>query len=288
MDAKGDAAGGNHGSSRTLRSPEPGPPLKWAGGKRWLVPHLRMLWEPYRDQRLVEPLCGGLAVAMGLRPKRALLNDISPHACNFYQWLKAGLRIALPMRNEERLYYAHRERFNRLIGDGGSSSAEAAALFYYLNRTCYNGLCRFNSRGEFNVPFGRYKTINYVTDFSRYQSIFAAWSFSSGDFENSPLRADDFVYADPPYDVEFTRYATEDFGWDDQVRLARHLAHHRGPVALSNQATERIIELYEGLGFELRFLAAPRRISCKQRRPALEVLATRNLQPCRFSRKARA
>ena len=253
------------------------PPLKWAGGKRWLLPHLRPLWEPHRHRRLVEPLCGGLAVAMGLRPSRALLNDISPHAGNFYRWLKRGLKITLPMRNEAALYYTYRDRFNSLIADGGEQSVEAASLFYYLNRTCYNGLCRFNSRGEFNVPFGRYNTINYRSDFSAYRPEFHGWNFVSGDFARIALADDDFVYADPPYDVEFTRYSKEDFGWGDQVRLVRHLARHPGPVLLSNQCTPRIVELYRDAGFELRFFAAPRRISCKQRLPATEVLASRNL-----------
>jgi DNA adenine methylase len=253
------------------------PPLKWAGGKRWLVPRLRELYEPYRDRRLVEPLCGGLAVALGLRPRRALLNDISPHACNFYRRLSAGFRTDLAMRNDERLYYRHRAHFNRLVAEGAAESAEAAALFYFLNRTGYNGLCRFNSRGEFNVPFGRYATINYTCDFTGYREAFAGWKFGNQDFARLRLRASDFIYADPPYDVVFTRYAKEDFGWDDQVRLADFLARHHGPVVASNQATDRIIDLYERLGFSLSYLTAPRRISCKERKPALEILATRNL-----------
>jgi DNA adenine methylase len=272
------AEAGNDGRQGVRRqSLELRPPLKWAGGKRWLLPHLRPLWEPHSKRRLVEPLCGGLAVAIGLQPTRALLNDISPHACNFYRWLKRGFVITLPMRNDAALYYASRERFNRLIAAGGEQSAEAASLFYYLNRTCYNGLCRFNSRGEFNVPFGRYSVINYRSDFSAYRRQFAGWSFVSGDFARARIAHDDFVYADPPYDVEFTRYAKEDFGWDDQVRLARMLARHRGPVLLSNQGTPRIVELYRKEGFELRFFSAPRRISCKERVPAAEVLAARNL-----------
>lgn len=263
--------------SRTRDAQALKPPLKWAGGKRWLVPRLRQLYEPYRTRRLVEPLCGGLAVALGLRPHRALLNDISPHAFNFYRKLAAGFSIPLEMRNDERLYYRHREHFNRLIADGEADSAEAAALFYFLNRTGYNGLCRFNSRGEFNVPFGRYAKINYTVDFTGYRETFACWTFSNEDFAQLHLSANDFVYADPPYDVVFTRYAKEDFDWDDQVRLAEFLVRHRGPVVLSNQATDRIIDLYEDLGFSLNYLAAPRRISCKERKPALEILATRNL-----------
>jgi DNA adenine methylase len=253
------------------------PPLKWAGGKRWLVPQLGELYQPYKDRRLVEPLCGGLAVALGLRPRRALLNDISPHAFNFYRMLTKGFSIALEMRNDQRLYYRHREHFNQFIACGKTASAEAAALFYFLNRTGYNGLCRFNSRGEFNVPFGRYSKINYTSDFTGYRQALAAWTFSNQDFAQLRIGANDFIYADPPYDVVLTRYTKDDFGWNDQVRLAEFLARHRGPVVLSNQATDRIIRLYEGLGFSLRYLTAPRRISCKQRKPALEVLATRNL-----------
>jgi DNA adenine methylase len=88
----------------------------------------------------------------------------------------------------------------------------------------------------------------------------------------------DFVYADPPYDVEFTQYSRHRFSWEDQERTARFVARHRGPAILVNQATTRIVRLYRGLGFAVSFLQAPRRISCTgDRRPAREVLATRNL-----------
>jgi hypothetical protein len=76
------------------------PPLKLAGGKRWLIPRLRPVWEPHRHRRLVEPFCGGLAVTFGLMPARALLNDINQHLINFYRWLKRGLVVALPMEND--------------------------------------------------------------------------------------------------------------------------------------------------------------------------------------------
>ena len=256
------------------------PPLKWAGGKRWLVPHLAELWTAHEHRRLVEPFCGGLAVALSLRPRRALLNDINQHAVHFYSWLKRGLEVddGLEFANREELFYEHRSRFNRLISQGEAASAEAAALFYYLNRTCYNGLCRFNSSGQFNVPFGRYKRINYKRDFSGYRSILRNWQFSTGDFEQVSVAPGDFLYADPPYDVEFRSYSKEGFSWDDQVRLAQWLSKHRGPAALSNQATERILRLYAKLGFKLRMIDAPRMINCTgDRTPAKEVLATRNL-----------
>ena len=253
------------------------PPLKWAGGKRWQVPRLRDVFEPHRHRRLVEPFCGGLAVALGLQPAKALLNDANPHLISFYQWLKRGLPIAMVFENKERAYYRHRRRFNELMKTE-SDGREAALLFYYLNRTGYNGLCRFNSKGEFNVPFGTYRKIGYASDFSSYAEAFAQWEFRHGDFEDLDIRPSDFIYADPPYDVEFTHYSKGGFSWEDQVRTAKFVARHKGPSILVNQATPRIIELYKELGFHLRFEDAPRRISCTgDRKPAREVLATRNL-----------
>jgi DNA adenine methylase len=271
MEAAVDSA--PRGSRTTLR-----PPLKWAGGKRWQIPHLRPLWEPRAHRRLVEPFCGGLSVTLGLMPRRALLNDINPHLISFYKNLKLGLTARLAMQNSEKTYYAHRRRFNELLKSGRGHTKEAAALFYFLNRTGYNGLCRFNRRGEFNVPFGRYAKITYTKDFGSYRIVFGEWDFSSVDFEALPIEEDDFVYADPPYDVEFTSYAKDKFRWEDQVRTAEWLSRHRGPVVLANQATDRIVRLYEKLGYSLRFLQAPRRISCTgDRTPAREVLGLRNL-----------
>src|SRR6266446_10674964 len=221
------------------------PPLKWAGGKRWLVPHLRPIWEDHAYRRLVEPFCGGLAITLGLRPQRALLNDINPDLVNFYRWLRKGLLIEMPMKNAERHYYLARARFNSLLADGLIRTQEAAGLFYYLNRTGYNGLCRFNSQGGFNVPFGRYTKISYKRNFLEFKELFRSWDFVNLDFEAVPLCPDDFIYADPPYDVEFTQYSKQVFGWDEQVRAAQWLARHPGPVILSNQETPRIVSLYK-------------------------------------------
>ena len=254
------------------------PPLKWAGGKRWLVPYLRPLWRPYTRHRLVEPFCGGLAVALGLDPGRALLNDVNPHPVNFYRHLQRGLVIRIPMHNERELYYRHRADFNRLISGRWSASRKAAELFYYLNRTGYNGLCRVNRSGELNVPFGRYQAIRYMRDFRPYADVLQRWTFTTGDFEDIDRKPKDFIYADPPYDVQFRQYASDGFDWDAQVRLAQWLARHPGPVVASNQATKRILELYRGLGFYVSFLDGPRRISrTGDRTPAPEILATRNI-----------
>jgi len=254
------------------------PPLKWAGGKRWQVPHLRKLWASHAHRRLVEPFCGGLAITLGLAPGRALLNDANPHLINFYRWVQRGLVIDIEMANDKALFYRQRARFNELLASDQSESPEAAALFYYLNRTGFNGLCRFNRRGLFNVPFGQYARISYVRDFSSYRDTFAAWRFVSDDVEAVPLEPGDFVYADPPYDVDFRSYAKDGFAWEHQERTARWLARHRGPCVLMNQATRRILDLYRGLGYDVRLVDAPRRISCNgDRTPAREVLALRNV-----------
>jgi DNA adenine methylase len=267
------------------------PPLKWAGGKRWLVPKLQELWseieaDTLRDRsitpRLVEPFVGGMAVALGLQPQVALLNDVNQHVVNFYQCLQAGLTNSLPMTNDADQYLEYRSTFNQLTvqlavkNQSLTTKKNQALLFYYLNRTGFNGLCRFNNKGEFNVPFGKYKTITYSEDFLEYQDLLGRWEFSCGDFQMISLRDDDFIYADPPYDRVFTKYSQQDFTWDDQERLAEWLARHSGRVVVSNQATDRILALYEKLGFDVKTVEAPRRIACNgNRKPALEMLAYR-------------
>ncbi len=254
------------------------PLLKWAGGKRWLVKHLEPLWRPYRERTWVEPFVGGMGVTLGLMPEKALLNDINPHLINFYRWVQRGLKSEIPFIYDRQIYLKHRERFNQLIREGQAETPEAAALFYYLNRSGYNGLCRFNASGEFNVPFGKYKTVGYIKDFSPYKELFRGWRFTSVDFAKLSFEPDAFVYADPPYDVEFTQYSPGGFSWADQVRLVEFLEAHRGPVVISNQFTPRIHNLYTRFGYSICILSAPRRISCDgNRQEALEVLAFKNL-----------
>lgn len=264
-------------TAATLISVPLDPPLKWAGGKRWLVPIINTYWKDHF--RLVEPFAGGLAVTLGLEPDKALVNDVNPHLINFYKQIQNnGLKVSIETLYDEKLFYSYRLRFNDLIRANEFNTSEAAQIFYYLNRTCFNGLCRFNRSGEFNVPFGRYTNINYAKDFNKYKEAFNKWTFKLGDFQKLKIEKNDFIYADPPYDVEFTSYAKDDFLWKDQIRLANWLAKKTVPVIISNQATDRIIDLYKGLGFDLQFFQAPRRISCNgDRSAAREVLAIKNL-----------
>lgn len=256
------------------------PYLKYPGGKRKLVPLLREYWQPYSDCRLVDLFTGSASVPFGLNPDRVLLNDLNPHTVNLHRWVQTGLEIKVLLQYEKRRYYLYRHWFNSLVPDH-SDTMLAATLFYYLNRCCVNGIVRLNSKKEFNVSFGEYKSVNFITDFSPWQERMKNWSLTSVDFAQVELDSSDFVYADPPYDSVaegsitqlalfpeaseckqgkgFTGY-TAKFPWADQVRLAKHLINHPGPVLISNAATQRIIDLYENLGFEVRTLMVKRSV----------------------------
>ena len=256
------------------------PLLKWAGGKRWLVPLLDLIWKAEQLDTLIEPFTGGMSVALGLTPSHALLNDNNAHLINFYNQVKQGLRLHTGFKNEAAYYYQMRSEFNKLIHLQQCQSREAASLFYFLIRTGFNGLCRFNQSGEFNVPFGQHKTIHYKSDFNEYRSILSPWQFTQGDFENIPLTGHALIYADPPYDVPFRQYCRQGFEWQDQVRLVEWLNLHEGPVIASNQATDRVLKLYKKHNFKVFKLLAPRRIACNgNRQPALEMFALKNCHP---------
>ena len=235
------------------------PPLKWAGGKRWLVPHVRPIWERYSHRRYVEPFCGGLALPLAFTPEQALLNDTNRHLITFYHWLQDGLESTSRCDNDRDLYYHHRAAFNEHVTRRRRRQPTAAERFYYLNRTCYNGLVPLQPQRRIQRPFWQLlASINYIRDFYAYQPPLGTLGRSApGILRRSDLQPDDFIYADPPYDVEFVSYSQQGFNWDDQVRLAEWLAQHHGPVVLSNQATERVVQLYRIAWFQAAILACP-------------------------------
>lgn len=262
--------------------PELPPVLKWAGGKRWLLETIRPYVDPNR--RLVDPFSGGLALPLGLRPERALLSDANPHLMNLYRWMRHGLdwddSTGIDWVYDKAVFYENREKFNALCEARQYWTREGALLFYYLNRTCYNGLCRFNSSGFFNSPFGAHKSVELRRDFYAYRDVFEGWDLYFGDFSTLPVQPDDLIYADPPYDVDFTQFTPKDFTWDDQVRLAKWLGSHPGPVIASNSYTPRIVDLYRGLNFSVYTIPAPRSISCTgDRDPEIEILSFKGAAP---------
>ena len=256
------------------------PFLKWAGGKTWLAPKLAEMFKAYRDTHTwVEPFCGGLGATLGVMPKRAILSDVNPALINLYKQICNGLENKESFNISEVEYYKTRARFNSpQLKDNAS-----AINFYYLNRVGYRGLCRTNARGEFNTPYGHYKKPILDHNFSIYQKIFEGWDFFDSCYSDTFLllkefyRRQYFIYVDPPYDGGFTGYSGA-FDWTDQVKLALALASLDCPVVASNKATDRIIDLYKGLGFLIEYVEAPRRISCDgNRKPATEMLATKNI-----------
>ena len=258
------------------------PFLKWAGGKTWLAPRLAEMYEPFRDTHTwVEPFCGALGATLRVMPERAILNDVNPHLINLY-WQVNHLRD-LGWDNSEQSFNLIKRSFNLAnssTSEFNPSDKWRAKAFYYLNRTCFNGLCRFNLKGEFNVGYGKYKEPKLDHDFSLYQEAFKGWQFFNKSWDCFDWYRDIenlFAYVDPPYDGGFTGYSGS-FTWDDQVSLASSLASLNCPVVASNKATDRIIDLYQGLGFDLQYIDVRRRIACNGDRTSVsEILATRNL-----------
>ncbi|MCW4036365.1 MAG: DNA adenine methylase [Candidatus Bathyarchaeota archaeon] len=233
------------------------PPLKWAGGKRALVERIVGLFpEDYRERRYHEPFFGGGALFFHVRPGGGSVNDINPRLMNFYRVVRDNpeelIEEASKYRYDEAEYYRLRDRFN----SQGLPTVEDAALFLYLNKTAYNGLYRVNSKGEFNVPFGRYKdpTIVPRRSIRRASRLLRNIEIYSMDFAYVLDIAEegDLCYLDPPYHpasetANFTDYAVDGFTLEDQRRLrdiCMELDAMGVTFVLSNSDTEVVRRLY--------------------------------------------
>ena len=268
------------------------PFLKWAGGKHKLVPHIAPLLQ---GQRLIEPFAGSCALYLGTDFSQGLLNDINGDLIALYKRLQkpdsddfidsVQNHHFRQEDNTEDAFKDKRTRFNALtIGE-----EERAALFVYLNRHAFNGLCRYNASGGFNVPYGRYKSPGFPGDAMR---AFAKRvqeddvTFTSTGFEETMNKAHpgDVIYADPPYfplsvTSAFTSYSKESFGLTQQEQLARaaqQAALNGTRVVVSNHATDMCLSLYQDHGADVsRRLDVQRSVSAKgdKRTKAPEVLA---------------
>jgi DNA adenine methylase len=255
------------------------PLLKQAGGKGKFRHIIEPMYNKHRDKRWVDVFCGGLSLPLAIQPERVWINDLNEYLTNFYQYVidygKFGGN-AVELKNEEEYYYSVREMFNKYKHLMGSPTAE---MYYYLNRTCFNGLMRFNKSGNFNSPFGHYKHPSYQTDFSAYQKLLSGWKMTNLDWRRLKFKEDDFIYLDPVYDTEFTAYTAEGFTWQDQVDLAERFSKVNNPAILHNQATDRIIELYTKLGYDIQYVFREDKINSHRPKnnKVKEVVATRNI-----------
>ncbi|MCG9759566.1 Dam family site-specific DNA-(adenine-N6)-methyltransferase [Pseudoalteromonas sp. Isolate6] len=235
--------------------------LKWAGGKYSLVEDIsKRLQAASNDaDTLVEPFVGAGSVFLNTQFKHYVLNDINADLINLYKELKRipdefisdAKRLFVELNNDPDAYYAYRQQFNESI-----DVYERAILFLYMNRHGYNGLCRYNLKGIFNVPFGKYKKPYfperelYVFAEKAQYATFTCQSYSQV-FETIPKNA--VVYCDPPYvplskTASFTSYAKGGFNLDDQAQLA-NLAEtaafeKQTPVLISNHDTVWTRKIY--------------------------------------------
>jgi DNA adenine methylase len=256
--------------------------VRWPGGKSWLAPRLRPIWHRHSHRRLVEVFAGGIGLSLGLRPKRALLNDLNSHLINLYRQVKGGLALTMPPDSKD-VFQDALTRLNALIEAGRSDTEEAAQLFFVVVTLCYGGHIRPGIGGRISASFGyRGNKIKRSIQTEMYWHAFQGWEFTSVDFESVPIDPEDFVFADPPYDGRALDYFIKQFDWDEQVRLALWLAKHPGPVVITNYPTDRLLSLYRDLGYHL---AIERRINSlkmqltqsDEHKRSLELIAWRNL-----------
>lgn len=269
------------------------PFVKWAGGKRQILDKLKK-HIPDEFDTYYEPFVGGGALLFELSPKKAVINDSNEELMNVYRCLcdedkfkkMCSVLNHYEKEHSEEFYYEIRNKDRSISSFNRLSDYTRAARTIYLNKACFNGLYRVNSKNQFNVPFGKKVKVNTyegsnlitVSNFLTINDI----TILNVDFEESVKNAKkgDFVYFDPPYDSDtstFNSYTEDGFGKEEQVRLARvykELADRGVYVMLSNHNTSLVKELYKD--FNIDVIEAKRNINSngKKRGYVEEVIIT--------------
>lgn len=254
------------------------PFVKWAGGKRQIVDKL-LMYAPDEFNTYYEPFVGGGALLFELSPKKAVINDSNKELINVYNVLRneekfkkmCSILNTYEKNNSEEFYYELRNKDRNKSSFDRLSDYKRAGRTIYLNKACFNGLYRVNSKNEFNVPFGKKTKVNTydienlitVSNYLTMNDI----KILNVDFEDSVKDAQkgDFIYFDPPYDSEtsiFNSYTEDGFGKEEQRRLAKvykELSNKGCYVMLSNNNTTLIKELYKD--FNIHIIEAKRSIN---------------------------
>lgn len=244
--------------------PSPKPFIKWAGGKQKIIKELLIrLPDKHTFDNYIEPFAGGSALLYRVNFKKAVVNDINSELINTYKQIKDNpgevYNLLKTYKNNKEDFYKIREKDRTENYLKNNTDVERAARFIYLNKTCFNGLYRVNSKGYFNTPFGHYKTDNYknkeVLDIDSKFFNDNNIQFFDIDFEEVLKFADkrSFIYLDPPYDpisstANFTSYTDQGFGIDDQIRLKQkcdELTKIGSKIMISNHNTSFIRELFK-------------------------------------------
>ncbi|WP_025562849.1 Dam family site-specific DNA-(adenine-N6)-methyltransferase [Psychromonas sp. SP041] len=269
--------------SNIVRNKFQEPMLKQVGGKRWARDFIYEFWKKNGSSVLVEPFAGGIASILACSPQKAYAFDTNIHLVNFYNKVRTGLIIDMPTNNNSEYYYMARDRFNHLIREGKDDSEAAAKLYYYLNKTCYNGLMRFNRKGFYNTPFGSYKNLQYKEHFLNEQDAIQNIEFLSCDFRDIPVEImpeDTTWVIDPPYYGTSFDYGLCKFTWEDQLESIEWAAKLKGPVLYTNTADPEIIKNLKRLGFKTQIVLKKHTVgaSSESRKEFKEVFAWKNAE----------
>ena len=251
------------------------PFVKWVGGKTQLLSELTARI-PDNFSRYFEPFVGGGALFFYLQPEQSILIDINEELTNTYRVIKEKteeLIAALKQHTYEKDYYYRVRNIDRTNEYKNWSDVQRASRLIYLNKSCFNGLYRVNSKGEFNTPFGRYKNPKIVDEANLRAASIALQKAQiiTGSFleVESMINRDDFVYFDPPYaplnaTSNFTGYSQEGFDGELQEEL-RNLCdrlNQRGiRFMVSNSSAPLILDLYQN--YQIDFVYATRAINSK-------------------------
>jgi DNA adenine methylase len=251
------------------------PFLKWPGGKYKLLD--KILPKLPKSPKWVEPFVGAGAVFLNVNTEHAILNDINPDLINLYQLIKTegktfidyAEQFFIKKNNQEKSYYKLRSEFN-----DSRDTVLRSALFLYLNRHGYNGLCRYNKAGGFNVPFGQLLFFHQKSQ----HAIFTCQDYRQ---TLQGLAPDSVVYCDPPYapistSASFTQYSGKIFTWQDQqdlAQLAKQLSQQGIRVLISNHDLKSLRDIYRGA--KISSFDVARTINCNtsKRGPVKELLA---------------
>ncbi len=239
------------------------PIIKWTGGKRRELPIIKAYMPSFK--RYFEPFLGGGACFFGINAKEAHLNDVSTDLISFYQCVKdrdTDFFSELDKVGEQQkenpklmssIYYNARDTFNHRNGE---SKGERASLFFILREYGYSGLIRFNSKGEFNVPYGQAYTKKFITKKTDViksddmQGKLQGCKFYNEDFEaflgRFTFSEEDFIFLDPPYLTTFSDYDMSPFGIEDHERLADYLKQTKAKFMTVIKSTPEIDDMYSG------------------------------------------
>lgn len=288
------------------------PFVKWAGGKTQLLPEIRKHY-PHRIKKYCEPFVGGGAVLFDVlqtfHPNEVLINDMNAELINIYQQIKSNCNLLIEQLSELQqnyksqsleknkiLFYEKRLRYNELkINRNDAENLEKAALFIFLNKTCFNGLYRVNKRGEFNVPFNNAKNplICDEENLRACSELLQNVQLKTGDYSDCKdfIDSETFVYLDPPYrpltqTSAFTSYSEKGFSDKEQIELgnfikeiseigAKVLASNSDPKN-ANKEDNFFDELYSN--FEIKRISASRMINSNaKKRGAISELLISNI-----------